>query len=125
MNRQGEPYVPPYPHCPAEREGARITPHPSDFMWVTADDSSREVVEGWGVFTDENDTDLLRTAATEAPYDTEHAGRIYGGAQFDEKIGEIFCDRILNCRGLTQGECWALGPKAVQEVIASVQDTRE
>jgi len=33
------------------------------------------------------------------------------------KMKKAFCDRIANCRGIINGECWALGPVAVREII--------
>lgn len=31
-----------------------------------------------------------------------------------------FCERVANCRGVVDGECWALGAKAVQEVVGEL-----
>jgi len=33
------------------------------------------------------------------------------------KVRDILCARVANCRGITKGECWALGTDAVKEAI--------
>lgn len=35
-----------------------------------------------------------------------------------------FCERVADCRGIVDGECWALGAKAVQEVVGEILNVR-
>ncbi|HEU5122209.1 MAG TPA: hypothetical protein VFT59_05175 [Candidatus Saccharimonadales bacterium] len=37
-----------------------------------------------------------------------------------EYMRVMFCDRVANCRGIVDGECWALGTKAVREVFEEI-----
>lgn len=37
-----------------------------------------------------------------------------------EHMRAALCDRVSKCRGVVDGECWALGPSALSEVITSV-----
>lgn len=128
MNINGEPYIPPHPLCPAEREGNAITPRPDDFMWVV-DSSEVDEIKAWGVFADSeefgDDTDLVRTAEISVPSDTEQAYAVYHGEDHDRELGKMFCDRILNCQGVTEGNCWALGPEAVRTVISELAQKHE
>jgi len=34
-----------------------------------------------------------------------------------ERARQAFCDRVLRCKGPVNGECWALGRRAVDEVL--------
>jgi hypothetical protein len=38
-----------------------------------------------------------------------------------ERLRNMLCDRVAHCPGVTgDGECWALGPGAIEETIRSV-----
>ncbi len=37
-----------------------------------------------------------------------------------EYMRVLFCDRIATCRGIVDGECWALGAKAVKKVVEEI-----
>jgi hypothetical protein len=39
-----------------------------------------------------------------------------------EEIKTRLCDRVRNCHGVVDNECWALGASALSEVIQSVTD---
>lgn len=36
------------------------------------------------------------------------------------RMGALFCERIANCHGVVDGECWALGEAATREVIEQI-----
>lgn len=136
---EGKPFVPPNPVCPAGQEGTipdisavtfrlSLDPHPGQ----------EEPAGVWGAFNtvDElgDQKDLVQTDVWELPPDSPTIRRLYDllptrgdrlayqlvghtGSPFVEKVRRRFCERIADCQGIVNGECWALGATAVQEVI--------
>lgn len=132
MLRNGEPYIPTYPLCPIERTegGCRITPDNFD---LHIDDVAQHhrpprdrTTDILGVFYTE-DPDDLRSVGTEVlrvQKDSPLADAARSidprkrGDLVNRRAGELFCNRVMNCRGITEdGECWALGSKAVAAVV--------
>ena len=38
-----------------------------------------------------------------------------------EAVRQTFCERVANCRGVIEGECWAIGAPAIREVLARAE----
>jgi len=59
-------------------------------------------------------------------YESAVAFAIQKGADrgsLQRKAGELFCERVKNCRGVTEnGECWALGKTAMNDVFTQIAD---
>lgn len=136
MIRNGEPYIPPYPFCPTERDGREFTVTPGMFNFVIADSVTDGVTpilltDIGGLFYPEDgwDTDThVATGMIEVPSSSRLAeiGRAIlnhpDPRHVEARAGQIFCDRIKNCQGVTNGECWALGKPAIPEVIEQIAD---
>jgi hypothetical protein len=129
MNRDDKPYIPPEPVCPAPRGGDEFVIRPDQFdMGIGYGPTSRapRYMHIRGYFYPEGGWEGGQFAATdlvELPADAQvadiahHANRSDDRAVFVKRVGEILCDRVLNCHGLQGGECWALGRAAVITAI--------
>lgn len=137
MIRNGEPLIP--PTCPANRVGKPLTLSPDNYLFMIedindGDTNSTAQTELAGAFFDWNDSDdnfdpensagigyvqlTNSTPLTNSFYTIENSD--------DQHIGELFCDRIENCRGVTlAGECWALGKTAVIDVLTQLANEKQ
>jgi len=136
-NRNGEPYIPPYPICPTRRAGEAFVVVPDDFAFVikrhvVSDSSpSGRVTEIGGLFElegHEADT-YVATDYIEVPSDSYESMVAWVAQAEDDhgplqrKAGALFCERIKDCRGVTgNGECWALGKTAMNDVFTQIAD---
>lgn len=84
---------------------------------------SARTMDIFGVFYTEDPDDLrsVGTGTLRVPADSTFADMAQSidpnkrGNSVRERAGELFCWRVMNCRGITEaGECWALGSKAVR-----------
>lgn len=78
----------------------------------------------------EDEEALIEVRAIIEPHNSDIANRAsrlaeemdHGDFTRSKKLEKILCDRVANCHGVVNGECWALGPKALREVITQVTD---
>lgn len=135
MELHNEPFVP--PTCPTEQHGTPAKLSPEQFHFYTfeeegSDASSNTMTEIFGDFTelgsptDENPFgNAVETDSAEVPIDSElsHRARsIEGTKEATRRLGAVLCERVRNCRGVIDGECWALGARAVMKAIREVGD---
>ncbi len=131
MYLNGRPYIP--PHCPVVREGAEVALASAEFslhiydtgLTTTGRPTNTEVFVSFQA--GDEDQDLVQSEVLEVLFSSDvstRAHKISGGRDgiFSEgptieAMQRIFCDRIINCHGVVNGKCWALGSRAVQEVI--------
>jgi len=135
-NRNGEPYIPPQPLCPTERDGEEFTITPEGFSFVIAPDvqafdPAEPVTDVCGLFEPKNPEPdhYVATGIVEVPVGTLDdlvARQIHGlrdPQAINQRAGQIFCERVKNCRGVTEnGECWALGNTAMAEVFRQISE---
>jgi hypothetical protein len=137
MIRDGKPYLPPYPICPAERGGDQFDLTPERFYFIFTDEVTDETSERPISYTSGG---FYKRTPEGTPIDYVHAGDNIESPDSDlstkaraldqsldmrvqQRMGEIFCQRIMECRGITEtGECHALGSQAVAEVVNQVID---
>lgn len=141
---EGAPFVP--PTCPSEKSGSIPDLSQADFRLEVREATlrpSRPTTEVWGVFgtigdDDETSSIWVETATVKMPLDSvlvRSAFRIAGleenapPSEFIsagipstqspavERLRTNLCERVANCRGIINGECWALGRAALQEAL--------
>ena len=130
MELNGKPFVP--PTCPTEQSGGPMTLSPDQFGLIVHDakDHNTEsflVTEFLGYFAEIGNADdedevenTVETGVAEASIGSDVSRQAYetlSSKQAVHHMGELFCERVLNCRGVIDGECWALGARAVIEVV--------
>lgn len=135
----GKPVVP--PSCPTPKEGfipdlsdvpfelqVRVSPNLSPPL--------TEVVATFGVAADGGPSHTVDTGFVVKYVDVPWSQRLHGlvglpenptkngsvavhntDNSFVENVRKQFCARVAKCEGVIDGECWALGRKAVIEVI--------
>jgi len=134
MNLNGRPFIP--PTCPIEQENGGVD-LPTNFssyavysVGVDASGGFKEADIFFNFKSVEDDPEGLHGSVTTEPLlvpaNSELAVKAYELARNEAgtvaRMGEIFCKRILECRGVINGECWALGAQALREVIEQVSD---
>jgi|GEM_PF-2472854 len=137
MIRDGKPYLPPHPICPAERGGEQFDVTPESFYFIFSDEVTDETSEqpigytsgGFYRRTPEAiPTSYVHLADIVTPADSDLSNKARAlsnslDIRIQNRMGEIFCQRIMECQGLTEnGECHALGSRAVTEVVNQVID---
>lgn len=134
MELNGKPFVPAV--CPAEREGDSITPTPDQFHLIVDNDvyfgpDPRPMTTVIGYFGElEDDTpenNVIDTDAVHVPQDSSEARlahAIHGDRKAIYHMGVLFCERVRHCHGVVDGECWALGARAVIDVVNDVGTRR-
>jgi len=130
MRMHGQPFVP--PSCTESWVGEAFA-LPGDNFDLAVWDSPNETT---GKMTDteiffsfmhpdylHNETHLS-TDSLIVPNDSDIASKARSIDLKDNRliahIGNIFCERIMQCRGVIDGQCWALGADAVREVVEQV-----
>lgn len=130
---EGTPFVPPL--CPVEKRGELPNLGAAPFRLVVDPAAGRDT-DVWGIFRieDSDRTEYVETDALHLPRDSVLAQKLHKLTHAEEnvvnpgllkdsedplvrRIGSTFCERVANCRGVIDGECWALGAKGVQEAI--------
>lgn len=126
MILNGEPFVP--PTCPAEREGDIFPITPDKFGLYHTDLHPQNIPAITGVFIHaDEDTDNLEIvgagyAELAADSDLLDAVKL---RNISARAGELICERIKNCRGITsEGECYALGSRAILEVTNQITEEK-
>jgi hypothetical protein len=126
MIRNGEPFVP--PTCPVEREGQISMIRPEQFELYIDHAYQGDTAYISGMFREgESDGDVntlsvgplrpeLTSDLTDRALDTD----FYPDAS--RRLGEILCDRVINCRGIENGLCWALNTTAFENAIIQASD---
>jgi len=132
-------YVPPI--CPIKpaADFEDLREHP--FELVIGEMRSTQITEIFGVFgpPDGYTNNVVETTAIEVPSDSPLADKArliaYGTTEIlrphiddtkgqdvvaTRQIGEALCKRVLECQGVQNGECWALGPSAVKAILEEV-----
>ena len=138
---EGKPFVP--PTCPAVRAGHIPDLEQADFKLQVHILPQPPITEVIGVFGDLDDDrpNMLKTGMVTAYSDLPWPQKAHQIAGLDdtpaeessvsilntesemvERIRKLLCDRVANCRGVFDGECWALGTQAVREVIEGVEE---
>lgn len=134
MYLNGRPYLP--PRCPVIRGGAEIDLSKAPFIWNSHDcqnDGAGKptVTEMFGSFVAGKDhEDFVETDSLIVPVgsaDADLAFQIGDGENTRVEEGDRlelmrrkFCERIMQCHGVVNGECWALGSEAVHAVLREV-----
>lgn len=129
MELNGKPFIP--PTCPVDRYGDPVALTPDKFHFMAVDDEDHNpgpesvtAIIGYfgqvlGSEPDENG-DHIETGIVEVPQRSDEARQaraIDGNQDAVNRMGALFCERIIKCRGVVDGECWALGARAVIEVV--------
>jgi len=130
------------PGCPATREDGDVDLGEARFAWHAHDcDAGPEgvlsVTEMFGAFVvdvDDGYPDVLaETESLTVPIgaaesylgfkvgDDETATTVESGGRL-EMMRKKFCERVLQCRGVANGTCWALGADAVRSVLHEVTE---
>ncbi len=136
---EGTPYSP--PTCPVNRSGD-IPDLESVSFRLIMDPGPTRPTEIYGSFevleTDEHgDEDIAAHVSTDVLHQSvdspleQRVRQLMDGSDTHnslkhterlvvDMVRTFFCDRVAECRGVIDGECWALGAKAVQEVVGEV-----
>jgi hypothetical protein len=126
------------PLCPTERHGEEVDLTTADFSWhifdSAPDESGRltttELIAAFN--TGDDHENLVESDTVKVPLDSDLSVRarqlgdggegIFSEGPRIEEMRQFFCERVANCHGVINGECWALGASAVQEVLSQVTD---
>lgn len=97
------------------------------------DESGKPVVWSQAWFIDDTSGELSSQrhirSYVEMPADSPHASQAQLAksdiANADsqvrrDRVRELLCDRVANCRGVIEGTCWALGGTALTDVYTQV-----
>lgn len=143
---EGTPFVPPNPICPAEQIGNIPNLDEVDFeLYVFTSPTHLRITEirgaFGGVWNEEGEyVRVVSTPFVEVPIDSPLANEVYRlaedltDAQTNarstaisntesepvEQIRQQLCERVANCQGVVNGECWALGRTAMKEILEEV-----
>lgn len=138
MDRNGTPFIPRASHCPSEHGLSRFAVNPEMFSFAIADG----VVDGKSPFPQTDvagmffpelgwetgrfvTTDMLavprHSDLAEIAREIEASG---ARQQLEIYAGELLCDRIKYCRGFIEGECWALGKRALSKTLLDLSRER-
>ncbi len=128
------PFVP--PACPVEQVGRRSISSEADFSvsvmpFGQDTDGNTTHIEVQVTFNEGGKTSAVQSDIAEFAQDSATADGLHDitdgvtlarstESQRVAKLGQAFCERIIHCRGVVDGECWALGASAMQETINSV-----
>ena len=136
MLLKGEAFVP--PSCPAKETGPAGDIVQMEFFYDThtylgassGQSETEVIVQFFKRDNDKLDGTGWSTVATSTVYigDTElalQAQQIAEGpkaVELQKRFREIMCERVINCRGVLNGECWAIGVTALGEIHNQVID---
>lgn len=133
MELNGKPFIP--PTCPIDQYGDPIIISPDQFKFRAYDNDDfylepRHVTvlmghfgELDGVIEGDDAGDNVQTDVSEVPQGSDEARQghmIHGNEEMTRRMGALFCERVINCHGVVDGECWALGARALIEVVRKV-----
>ncbi len=134
---EGTPFVPPKPLCPTFQQGHLSDLEAVPFLLTVEPGKGRPTEVGGEFYVDAEDikrgyveTDIMQPPPdpsllqrllelTYTKTESGEWGRALNNTQspFVERVRKRFCERVANCLGVIDGECWALGKSAVKEVI--------
>lgn len=135
MNFKDKVIVP--PNCPALIDTSKpkdLSTAKLDLMTHDCEDDgsgNSTVTESWVTFTEPGAEEaFVAPESLVVPIDSDIsnqlrdlANRIDEGDEANrDNLQRILCSRVLNCHGVVDGECWALGASALSRIVSTIMN---